>query len=223
LSRSERAASLRAGARAGLPFALAAGAVAASFGIVAEPVMGAVAAVVMSATVFAGAAQFAALTVLAAGGGAIAAVVAGIMLNARYGPMGIALAPSLRGGTLRRAAAGQAMVDQSWAMANRGGGRFDPAFMIGATLPAYPLWVGGTALGVLAGDVIGDPARFGLDAVFPAFFLMLLVGELRSPRTRPTAAVGAALALLLLPVAPAGIAILAASAGALLGLRRAAA
>ena len=95
-----------------------------------------------------------------------------------------------------------------------------PCVHVGATLPAYPLWVGGTVLGVLAGDVIGDPARFGLDAVFPAFFLALLVAELRSARSRPAAAVGAALALALLPVAPAGIAILAASAGALLGLRR---
>ncbi len=217
---SDRTASLRAGVRAGLPFAVAAGLVAISFGVVAEPVMGAVAPIVMSATVFAGSAQFAALAVLAGGGGAATAVVAGILLNARYGPMGIALAPSLRGGRARRATTGQAMVDQSWAMASRGSGRFDPAFMVGVTLPAYPAWVAGTVTGVLAGDLIGDPGRYGLDAVFPAFFLALLVAELRSTRARPSAAVGAAVALALLPVAPVGVAILAASAGALLGLRR---
>jgi len=125
--------------RAGLPYAVAAGLVAVSFGAVAAPVLGAVATVAMSAIVFAGGAQFAALAVLAGGGGVVVAVVAGVLLNARYGPMGVALAPSLRGGRLRRGATGLAMVDQSWALASRGDGRFDPTFMVGVTLPAYPL------------------------------------------------------------------------------------
>lgn len=211
---------VRAGVRAGSPYAVAAGLLAVSFGVVAEPVMGVVAPVVMSATVFAGSAQFAALAVLGGGGGVVAAVLAGILLNARYGPMGIALAPSLRGGPLRRGALGQAMVDQSWALASRGGGRFDPAFMVGVTLPAYPLWVLGTAAGVLAGDVIGDPDRLGLDAVFPAFFLALLLAELRAERARPVVAAAATVALVLIPLTPPGVPILAASVGALLGLRR---
>ncbi len=220
MSHSERAASLRAGVRAGLPYAAAAGVLALSFGVVAEPVLGPAASIVMSATVLAGSAQFAAVAVLAGGGGVVAAVVAGVLLNARYGPMGVALAPSLRGGRARRAATGQAMVDQSWAMANRGGGRFDPAFMVGATLPAYPLWVVGTVVGVLAGELIGDPGRFGLDVIFPAFFLVLLAEELRDPTGRVAAGLGAALALMLLPFASAGVAILAGSLAALLGLRR---
>src|SRR5829696_5540081 len=93
------------------------------------------------------------------------------------------------GSRLRRALFGEAMIDASWAMANRGGGRFDPDFLVGATLPCYPAWVGGTVAGVYAGDLIGDPANFGLDALFPAFFLALLVGgELRrgaSPSSSP--------------------------------------
>ena len=97
-----------------------------SFGVLAQPLMGNVAPIVMSALLFAGSAQFAATAVLAAGGGAGAAIAAGILLNLRYVPMGIALAPSLRGGRLRRAAIGQAMIDFSWAAASRGGGRFDP-------------------------------------------------------------------------------------------------
>ncbi|MGH2589759.1 MAG: AzlC family ABC transporter permease, partial [Actinomycetota bacterium] len=151
-----------------------------SFGILAEPAMGTVAPIVMSAIVFAGSAQFAATAVLAAGGSAVAAIIAGILLNARYIPMGIALAPSLGGRALRRAAHGQAMIDASWAMASRGDGRFDPAFMLGATLPSYPAWIAGTVVGVLGGELIGDPDDLGLDALFPAFFLALLVGgELR--------------------------------------------
>ena len=216
----EARASLRAGIAAGTPFAVAAGLLAVSFGVLAEPVLGAAPAVVMSAVVFAGSAQFAALAVLAAGGDPAAAVVAGVLLNARYIPMGIALAPSLRGGPLRRALIGQGMVDASWAMAMRGGGRFDPAFMIGATLPSYPFWVGGTLLGVLVGDSIGDPGAFGLDALFPAFFLGLLIGgePLTGRRTVAAALLGAAIAAALLPFAPPGVPIIAASAAALIGL-----
>ena len=136
--------------------------------------------------------------------------------------MGIALASSIPGGALRRALTGQAMIDASWAMANRGGGRFDPSFMIGATLPSYPCWVGGTAIGVLAGDAIGDPEKLGLDALFPAFFLGLLIaGELRRGRMAILAAsLGAVVALALIPVAPPGVPVIAASLVALVGLAR---
>ena len=130
---TSRRASFARGIRVGIPYAVAGLLLAISFGVLAEPVMGNVAPIVMSALLFAGSAQFAATAVLAAGGGAGAAIAAGILLNLRYVPMGIALAPSLRGGPLRRAAIGQAMIDFSWAAASRGGGRFDPAFMVGAT------------------------------------------------------------------------------------------
>lgn len=217
--------SLRAGVRAGMPFAMAALLLGISFGVLAEPVMGAGAALAMSAFVFAGSAQFGSTAVLASGGGPAPAIVAAVLLNARYVPMGIALAPSLRGGWLRRAAYGEAMIDASWAMASRGGGRFDPDFLLGATLPSYPAWVAGTAIGVLAGDLVGDPADLGLDALFPAFFLALLFGgELRRGRTPvAVAVVGAAAALALTPLTPPGVPVIAASAAALLGLRRAAA
>lgn len=214
-----RAPAFREGFRAGIAYAVAAILLGISFGVLAEPVMGPIAPIVMSALLFTGAAQFAATAVLAAGGGAPAAIAAGILLNARYVPMGIALAPSLRGGPLRRAAVGQALIDFSWAAASRGSGRFDPAFMMGATLPSYPCWVVGTALGVLVGDLIGDPATLGLDALFPAFFLALLIeGELRPGRPAVAAGLGALIALALLPFTPAGVPIIAASAAALVGL-----
>ena len=84
------------------------------------------------------------------------------------------------------------MIDFSWAASSRGDGRFDPGFMVGATAPSYPAWVGGTAIGVFAGDLIGDPGALGLDAIFPAFFLCLLVeGELRPGLPALVAGVGA--------------------------------
>jgi len=218
VTRRERLAS---GFRAGVPFAIAGGVLAASFGAVAAPVLGNLATFVMSAIVFAGSAQFAAVAVLAAGGSAIAAVVAGVLLNARFISMGVALAPSLRGGSLGRAGQGQAIIDASWAMASRGGGRFDPAFMIGATIPAYPLWLAGTAIGIFAGDLLGDPATLGLDAVFPAFFLSLLVtGQSRGTRAVAAGALGAWIALVLTPLTPPGVPIIAASLAALVGVPR---
>jgi 4-azaleucine resistance transporter AzlC len=213
--------SFRAGLRIGGPYAIAGFLLAVSFGVLAKPIMGPVAPIVMSALLFAGSAQFAATAVLAAGGGAAAAIVAGILLNARYVPMGVALAPSLRGGPLRRALVGQAMIDFSWAAASRAGGRFDPAFMIGATLPAYPAWIAGTAIGVAAGGAIGDPQALGLDAIFPAFFLALLIeGELHRGRPLAAALLGGAIAAVLIPATPAGVPIIVASAASLIGLER---
>jgi 4-azaleucine resistance transporter AzlC len=206
--------------RAGIPLAAASLLVGISFGVLAEPVMGSVAPIVMSAIVFAGSAQFAATAVLADGGGAAAAILAGTLLNARFLPMGIALAASVRGRRLWRTLVGQAIIDASWAMASRGGGRFDVEYMLGATLVNYPAWVGGTALGVFAGELLGDPSDLGLDAIFPAFFLGLLANELRNPLSIGAALIGAGVALALTPFAPPGVPVLAACAGALLGLRR---
>ncbi len=201
-----------AGLRAGLPYGAASLLLGLSFGVLARPLMGPVATIVMSTIVFAGSAQFAALAVLSAGGGAPAAIVAGMLLNLRFVPMGIAIAPSLRAGPLGRALRGQALVDASWALANRGGGRFDIEFLLGSTLAQYPAWVGGTVLGALAGGLIGNPRSLGLDAIFPAFFLGLLVAELRRPRARPVAALGAVIALVLTPLTPAGVPIIVAAA-----------
>lgn len=207
------------GLRAGMGFALASFVVGVSFGVLAEPLMGPVAPVVMSAFVFAGAAQFGATAVLAAGGDAVTAIAAGTMLNARFLPMGVAAAPALRGRPLRRAAEGQAMVDASWALAARGDGGFDRELMLGATLPQYPAWVIGTAVGVLGGGALGDPDALGLDAIFPAFFLGLLAPELTNNRTRAAALAGGAIALSLTPLLPAGLPVLLATAAAMIGLR----
>jgi predicted branched-subunit amino acid permease len=133
--------------------------------------------------------------------------------------MGVAVASSLRGGRLQRAVEAQATVDASWAVANRGGGSFDRDVLIGATLPQYAAWVGGTALGVLVGDAV-DAEALGLDVLFPAFFLGLLIDELRQGRPQIGAAlIAIAVALALIPVTPPGIPIIAACLGALLGLR----
>jgi len=210
---------LRGGMRDGAPISLASLLLGTSFGVLAEPVMGTVAPVVMSAIVFAGSAQFGALAVLAAGGGAGAAIAAGVLLNMRYLPMGISIAASTHGGWLRRGLAAQPLIDAGWAMSYRGEGRYDVPYMWGVTVVNYPMWVGGTAIGVLAGDLIGDPERLGLDALFPAFFLGLLVGEATEGRRGWVAALlGATLALTLAPFTPPGVPIMTACLAALIAL-----
>jgi predicted branched-subunit amino acid permease len=211
---------MRAGLMAGLRIAPATAALAISFGVLARPVMGEVAPVVMSAVVFSGAAQFAALSVLAAGGEAGTAVLAGLLMSTRFLPMGAAIGPSLPGGALIRALQGQAIVDASFALAGRGDGSFDRRTMIGATIPQWMAWLGGTAIGVVAGPILGDPARLGLDALFAGFYLALLAGELSGRDAAVAAAVAAVIALGLMVVAPPGVPVVAASLAALIGLRR---
>ena len=211
----------RAGIRAGLPFALATLVLGISFGVLARSLgWGMLAPLVFSLIAASGSAQFAVAAVLGSGGGVAPAFIAAVLLNARFGPMGVSVAPYLKGGALRRALEGQAVIDASWALASRGEGRFDREFMIGAWVPQYAAWIFGTAVGVLGGDFIGNPERLGLDVIFPAFFLVLLAEELRGRREVAVALISAALALVLVPFVPPGVPVIAACAAALLGLRR---
>jgi 4-azaleucine resistance transporter AzlC len=208
---------LRAGIRAGLPFALPTFAIGISFGVLALSLhWDSAQPIVMSVVVYSGSAQFASTSVLGDGGTVLAAVVAAVLVNMRFLPMGIAAAPAFKGGPLRRAAEGQTVVDASWALANDQG-RFDRNILIGATIPQFVGWVSGTIVGVVAGSAIGDPRGLGLDAMFPAFFLALLAPELRRRRSLGVAIGGAALALVLVPLVPPGLPIVAASAAAVVG------
>ena len=212
---------LSAGVRAGLPFVLPTLALGISFGVLAEPVMGEAAPILMSIFVFAGAAQFAALSVLVAAGGAGAAILAGLLMNARFLPMGFAIAPSLTGRPLKRAAQGQAVVDASWAIAHRPDGTFDRGILLGATIPQACSWIGGTAIGVFGGAALAEPEKLGIDAIFPAFYLALLFEEGGTRQGLMVAVVGGVITLSLMSFVPAGLAVIAASMAALIGLRRA--
>jgi 4-azaleucine resistance transporter AzlC len=207
--------------RVGAPFAVAGFILAVSFGIIAvDSGFSALATILFSAIVFAGSAQFASVSIIGAGGGAGAAVMAATLMNSRFLPMSAAVGPSFSGGPARRAAKGQTVVDASWALSARGDGTFDEYLLIGASAVAYVTWVTGTAVGALWGDQLGNPDSFGLDAIFPAFFFGLLLHELGSPRSRAVAALGTVLALALVPVAPPGVPVLVASLASLLGLTK---
>lgn len=101
------------------------------------------------------------------------------MLNSRYLPMGMAVAPDLTGPPLRRLLVGQLVVDESWAVA-RTHDRMDARRLLGAGLVLYAAWVVGTAAGLLVAEMLPPPEVLGLDAAFPALFLAVLVQGLRS-------------------------------------------
>lgn len=214
-------ASFRRGVRLGVPFSAVGLLLSSSFGVLAvQAGFSPLQALVMSALVHAGAAQFAATSIVAAGGGIVSGVVAASLMNARFLAMGAALAPSLPGGPALRAVQAQTVVDPSWVVASNGDGTFDRWLLFGATAPQYVGWISGTLLGAFGGDLIGDIERFGLDAIYPTFFLALLIGELRRPGSRGVALAGALIALALVPFVPAGVPILVAAAAALVGLAR---
>jgi len=216
----------RDGARAIAPIGVAAFGFGLSFGVLARTAgFGWLAPIVMSATTFAGSAQFAAASILGDGGTVAAAVTAALLLNARYGPIAVTVAPFLRGSRLSRFLHAQLIVDESWVVAAQGDGRYDRRMLVGAGLLLFAAWVGGTAVGSTAGVALGDPTDLGLDAAFSALFLALLVPQVRRPAVRsrkPLAAalLGAGIAIALTPITPPGVPIIAASVVCLLGLKR---
>jgi predicted branched-subunit amino acid permease len=111
------------------------------------------------------------------------------------------------------------LVDASWAAASKGDGTFDPWYLVGVSIPQYVGWVLGTVVGVLVGSHLGDPKALGLDALFPAFFIVLLYEEARGRRRLAAAAGGAGIALVLTPLVPVGLPILAAAAAAVAASR----
>ena len=180
---------------------------------------GAAAAVVMSATTFAGAAQFASVSVLDAGGTVAAAVLAAVFLNARYVAISVTVASIFPGGRLRRLVESQAIVDESWALS---GGEGDSSGRSSSARASSSTCCGSAAprSGPRSAVCSRSPNALGLDAAFAALFLALAMPYLRARRAQQAAALAAAITLVLLPFAPAGVPIIAASAACLLGLRR---
>jgi predicted branched-subunit amino acid permease len=197
------------------PVCLADGVVGVSFGAIAvsgrQPAWVPLA---MSPGVFAGGAQFAAISIVLGGGGLAAAVLAGLVLNARLLPFGFAVADVLDLRWPARLAGSHLLVDESvaFALAQRDPGRRRAAFLTcGALL--FVAWNLGTATGVLAGRAVGSPSALGLDAASPMVLLALVLPALREPRTRRAALLGAAIALAAAPFLPGGLPVLLALLG----------
>lgn len=181
----------------------------------------------MSLLVFTGASQFAVVGVISTGGSAAAALAPALLLAARNAVYGLSLVPALRGRLIARAAMSQMVIDETTAMARAQPDRESARHAFLATgFAVFICWNLGTLAGALAGSTLGDPRRYGLDAMFPAAFLALLAPQLRRPGAPAAAVSGALIALALVPFTQAGVPILAASLGVIPGLivlRRAAA
>ncbi|MEU9511079.1 AzlC family ABC transporter permease [Micromonospora sp. NPDC048169] len=172
----------------------------------------------MSVLVYAGGAQFMAVGLVAAGS-PLAAVLAGLLLNARHLPFGLALGGALGTRRTQRLLGSHLMTDEAtaFALARPAGPQRRRAFWLAGVL-LFLAWNAGTALGVLAGGAAGDPAALGLDAAFPAGLAALLLPSLRDRETRRVAILGAVLAVLATPLLPAGLPVLLALAALALPL-----
>ncbi|SEQ49641.1 4-azaleucine resistance probable transporter AzlC [Lentzea albida] len=170
--------------------------------------------VLMSLVIFAGGSQFMAVGVVAAGGSPAAAVLAGLVLNARHLPFGLAVGDVLGRNPLARIVGSHLLIDEStaFAMAQRDPARARAAYWAcGVSL--FFTWNVGVLVGALVGQAIGDPGTFGLDAAFPAALLALTLPALKDAATRNAALAGAAIALLTTPFLPAGVPVLLALVG----------
>ncbi|MCW3010109.1 MAG: AzlC family protein [Solirubrobacterales bacterium] len=204
-----------------LGIGLATGVYGISFGVLAVGAGLSVAqACAMSLLVFTGGSQFAAVSVVAVGGSMATAVVNGLLLGVRNTAYGLSIATLLRGGLGRRMLASHLVIDESTAMARA---QEEPGEARGAFwltgFAVFVLWNLGTLGGALAGSGL-DPGTFGLDAMFPAAFLALLAPQLRQRDAPTVALVGALIAVVLVPLTPAGVPVLAASLALLVAVRR---
>jgi 4-azaleucine resistance transporter AzlC len=210
---AERAAITRAAAGIGLyaaAFGVTFGAVAVRSGL--SPTQ----AVVMSAVMFTGASQFALVGVLAAGGSLLAGLSAALLLGLRNAFYGVPVTRILRPRGLRRALAAQFVIDESTAMAVAQPAPRAGRYAFWATGGAlYTLWVLGTLAGALIGGEINTSA-LGLNAAAPAIFLALLWPQLSQKRGAAVALGAAVVALVLVPLVPAGLPIVAAAGVAIL-------
>jgi 4-azaleucine resistance transporter AzlC len=173
-----------------------------------------------SVLVLAGASEFLFIGIIAAGGSPIAAALAGVLVNARHVPYSLAL-PDVTGRGWRRLLGTHVMNDESvvFALSQDGLARKRAAYWA-CGLGVLICWPAGAILGALIGSLIRDTDAFGLDAMFPAVILALIVPALRDRVILPAAVVGAAIALAATPFLPAGLPVLLALAAVLCTLRR---
>ena len=173
-------AGFREGFVAGTPVALGVAGYGVVFGVVAAGAGLSVAeAALMSATVLAGAAQLVAVELWTDPIPVVAVVTTTAVVNLRYVLMGAALRPWFEDLTASQAYASLFFfADENWALtvATLRGGSTRGAFLLGSGVVLWLLWIASTAVGATAGDLVGDPAQYGLDFVVTALFLTLAAG-----------------------------------------------
>jgi predicted branched-subunit amino acid permease len=203
--------------RDGIAVGIATGAYGISFGAISVSAgLSILQTCVLSLVVFTGASQFALVGVVASGGAPLSGALTGLLLGTRNSLYGLRLAPLLDWHGWRRATGAQLLIDESTAMSINRDSR--PAARLGflsTGLAVFVFWNVATLVGAAAGEALGDPRVYGLDAAVGGAFLALLWARLRDRRNQVVAVLAAALALSLVPVTPAGVPVLAAAVVAL--------
>jgi predicted branched-subunit amino acid permease len=170
----------------------------------------------LSLLVFTGASQFALVGVIGSGGAPFFGALSGLLLGTRNTLYGLKVSPMLGWRGPRRVAAAHLVIDESSAMTlTRTTREHARAGFVSTGLSVFVLWNLATLAGAVAGDSLGDPRRYGLDAAVGGAFLGLLWPRLTTMRDRVAALLGAGVALTLVPLTPAGVPVLAASVVAL--------
>lgn len=164
----------------------------------------------LSLLLFSGASQFAVVGIMGAGGAAISAIATATLLGFRNALYGLQMAPILKVNGIRRILSAQITIDESTAVATLQENDSDMrrGFYI-TGIGVYIFWNIFTYLGALGASTIGDPAVWGLDAAVPAAFCGLVWPRLKNKKQFIISASAIALALLLTPIAPAGVPIIA--------------
>jgi 4-azaleucine resistance transporter AzlC len=179
--------------------------VGAAFGLAATAAgFSALEAVLCSALVLAGAGQFIGLAALA-GGNLVAALVATAIVNLRYVLFSATMAPHVRRvPTWQQGLLAFTLTDETFAIniADAREGHATRFSMLGVGAISWIGWTGGTLVGALAGNAIGDPSKWGVEFAMPAMFTALLVGQMTRKREVVAAALAAVLALALSAVLP---------------------
>ncbi|MFR9751641.1 AzlC family ABC transporter permease [Nocardia sp. 004] len=175
--------------------------------------------ILLGCVVLAGSSEFLFLGIVAAGGSPIAAVLAGLLVNARHLPYGLSV-PEVVGSGWWRPLGVHLMNDESVALAiaQPDARRMRAAYWV-TGLGVLLAWPSGAAIGALLGAVVTDTAALGLDAVFPAVLLALVLPALRDRKTRTAAGAGTAIAVACAPFLPIGMPVLLALSGVLLVAR----
>ncbi len=163
----------------------------------------------LSILLFSGASQFAVVGIMGAGGAAISAIATATLLGFRNALYGLQMAPILKVSGLKRVLAAQITIDESTAVATLQENDEDRkrGFYI-TGVGVYIFWNLFTYLGALGASAIGDPSVWGLDAAVPAAFCGLIWPRLKNKKQFLVSAMAIAWALLLTPIAPAGIPII---------------
>ncbi|MHA6615622.1 AzlC family ABC transporter permease [Pseudonocardia sp. DLS-67] len=162
--------------------------------------------VALSVVVFAGASQFLVVAVVAAGGNVFAAVAAGLLMNARHVPFGLAIGGTVADRWPARLLGAHLLIDEAVAFSRaRGSGpRARTAYWTCGIL-LFVCWNAGAIAGRLAGSAIPDPSAFGVDAAFPAALLALLLPAFHRADARRVGLAAAVVALAATPFLPAGV------------------